>query len=286
MANERRLFAIQTPARRPWAEMVAVWQRTEALGFDSVWLSDHMVPPYLPEGPIFEAWTLLAALAMETEKIRFGILVSSNTFRHPPLLAKQAVTVDHLSDGRLELGIGAGWFKPEHEMYGIDLPDNPELVARFREAVELIDLLLRNDTTTYQGQYYQVTEALFRPSPLQQPRIPFTLGAHGPKMLRIVAEYADRWNSTGTVAEMQQRNQTLDEQCAAAGRDPAAILRSHLYVEAQLPDERPWDSPDAFTDYVERFGEAGVTEFVLQPPPDWKQVERIVSDALPSLRAR
>jgi len=284
MAGKRLQFGIQTPAVRPWSEMVDLWQRSEALGFESAWLPDHLVPPFRPEGPILEAWTTLAALALETSYMRLGILVSCNTFRHPPLLAKQAVTVDHLSEGRLELGIGAGWFRPEHEMYGIDLPDTPELVARFREAVELIDQLLRNDTTTYHGQYYQLTDALFRPAPLQKPRIPFTLGAHGPKMLTITARYADRWNSTGTVAEMKQRNQMLDEQCAAIGRNPAEILRSHLYVPPQLTGERPWDSADAFHDFVGRFREVGVTEFLLQPSPDWARVERIATDVMPSLR--
>ncbi len=283
---DRLLFGIQTPAVRPWPEMLELWQRVEALGFDSAWLPDHLVPPFRPEGPLFEAWTLLAALAARTERLRLGVLVSCNTFRHPPLLAKQAVTVDHVSNGRLELGIGAGWFAPEHEMFGIDLPNTPELVGRFREAVAVVDLLLRQDVTTYDGRYYQVREAPFRPAPLQKPRPPLTLGAHGPTMLRIVAEHADRWNSTGTVAEMAERNRVLDEQCAAVGRDPASILRSHLYVAPQLAEERPWDSPEAFRDFVGRFGETGVTEFLLQPPPldRFDVVERIAADVIPGLR--
>src|SRR5438045_6611008 len=121
------------------------------LGFHSVWDCDHFVQPSRPTGPYFEAWTLLAGLAAVTSRIRIGVLVSSNTFRHPALLAKQAVTVDHLSNGRLELGLGAGWFEAEHRMFGIDFPDPAERVARFREAVEVIDQLLRNDETTYHG---------------------------------------------------------------------------------------------------------------------------------------
>ena len=284
---DRLLFGIQTPQVRTWPEMLELWQRVEALGFDSAWLPDHLVPPFRPDGPLLEAWTLLAALAARTERVRLGVLVSCNTFRHPPLLAKQAVTLDHVSDGRLELGIGAGWFAPEHEMFGIDLPGTPELVDRFREAVEVVDLLLRQDVTTYDGSYYQVRKAPFRPAPVQQPRPPLTLGAHGPKMLRIVAEHADRWNSTGTVAEMAERNRVLDEQCAAVGRDPSAILRSHLYVAALLPDERPWDSLEAFRDFVGRFREVGVAEFLLQPPPPdrFAIVERVVSEVTPEVRA-
>lgn len=284
--DERLRVGIQTPATRTWPEMVALWQRVEALGYDSCWLPDHFVPPFRPEGPLMEAWTLLAALATATERVRLGILVSCNTFRHPPLLAKQAVTVDHVSGGRLELGLGAGWFAPEHKMFGLPLPGPRELVDRFREAVEVVDLLLRQDVTSFDGAHYRLREAPFRPAPLQQPRPPLTLGAHGPRMMRIVARYADRWNSNGAVAEMRERNGLLDDQCAAIGRDPATILRSHLYVPVQLPDERPWDSVEAFRDFVGRFREAGVNEFLLQPPPaeQFGVVERVAADVLGASR--
>ncbi len=275
-------FGIQTPAIRTWPEMRDLWRRVEALGFDSCWLPDHFVPPFRPEGPLMESWTLLAALATVTERVRLGILVSSNTFRHPPLLAKQAVTVDHVSGGRLELGLGAGWFVPEHEMFGLPFPATKELVDSFREAVEVVDLLLRQDTTPYAGDDYRVADAPFRPRPVQQPRPPLTLGAHGPKMLRIVARYADRWNSIGTVTEIRERNRVLDEQCAAIGRDPKEILRSLLYVPVQLPDDRPWDSVDAFRDFVGRYREVGMEEFLLQPPPDERfgVVERIAAEVV------
>ncbi|MBA2520024.1 MAG: LLM class flavin-dependent oxidoreductase [Chloroflexia bacterium] len=284
--GEALQFGIQTTATRPWPEMVELWQRAEALGFDSCWLPDHLIPPFNRSGPIFEAWTLLAGLATVTDRVRIGILVSCNTFRHPPLLAKEAVTVDHLSGGRLEFGLGAGWFAPEHEMFGLELPAAKELVDRFREAVELCHLLFTQEITSYDGRYYQLREAPFRPPALQRPRPPFTLGAHGPKMLRIVAEYAHRWNSTGTVAEMTARNRVLDEQCAAIGRDPATILRSHLYVPGILTDERPWDSTEAFLDFVGRFREAGVTEFIVQPPAadPLAAIERIGAEALPAAR--
>lgn len=281
------LLGIQAVQVRPWSAMVERWRLVERLGFDSCWLPDHLVPPFGAGGPFFEAWTLLAALATQTERVRIGVLVSCNTFRHPSLLAKQAATVDHVSGGRLELGLGAGWFETEHEMFGIELPEPAELVGRFREAVEVIDLLLRRDTATYDGRYYRLREAPFHPAPIQRPRPPLTLGAHGPKMLRIVAEYADRWNSTGTVAQMGDRNRILDEQCAMVGRDPRDILRSHLYVPALLPDERPWDSLDAYHDFIGRFREAGVTEFVMHPPPDERLdlLERVAAEVLPVLRS-
>jgi alkanesulfonate monooxygenase SsuD/methylene tetrahydromethanopterin reductase-like flavin-dependent oxidoreductase (luciferase family) len=219
-------FGIVRNQNLPWQTLVRHWQEFERLGFDSIWHADHFQRPSLPEAPFLEGWTLLAALALQTEKPRIGILVSSNTFRHPPLLAKQAVTVDHISGGRLELGIGTGWYRAEHERFGVPFPETPELVGRFEEAVMLIDALLTKDVTSWEGRYYQVHDAPFRPAPLQQPRPPITLGAHGPRMLRIAARYADRWNSYGTSVEIRERNDRLDEACAASGRDPDPTIRS------------------------------------------------------------
>ena len=162
----------------PWQKLVRHWHVFEKLGFDSIWHADNYQRPSVPEAPFLEGWTLLAALAVKSEKPRIGILVSSNTFRHPPLLAKQAVTVDHISNGRLELGIGIGWYKAEHERFGVPFPESPELVGRFEESVALIDELLTQNITTFDGAYYTVNDAPFRPEPVQRPRPPLTLGAH------------------------------------------------------------------------------------------------------------
>jgi len=269
-------FGIVTDQNLPWSTLVERWRLFEALGFDSAWDCDHFIQPSRPTGPYFEAWTLLAALAAVTDRIRIGVLVSCNTFRHPSLLAKEALTVDHVSNGRLELGLGAGWYEPEHPMFGIDLPPPAELVGRYREAVELVDGLLRHDTTSYTGQFYQVREATMRPRPVQQPRPPLMLAAHKRKMLRIVAEYADTWNSFGTPDEMRARNAILDEHCAAIGRDPNAIVRS-LYGWAAMMPHDPWASLDAFQDMVGRYAEAGVNEFLIdQPRPEQQAVlERV-----------
>jgi len=252
--------------------LVARWRHVEALGFDSVWDCDHFNQPSRPDGPYFEGWTLLAALSARTERIRVGVLVSSNTFRHPALIAQQAVTLDHISNGRLELGLGAGWFAAEHERFGIPFPPPGERVGMFRETVEIVDSLLRKETTTFEGRYYRLTEAYVRPAPVQQPRPPLTLGAHRTRMLRICAEYADSWNSFGTVEEMRERNSILDEHCAAIGRDPREIRRSFYgwasQMESQgLPD--PCESATAFEDVVGRYVEVGIDEFVIdQPRPE------------------
>jgi F420-dependent oxidoreductase-like protein len=278
-------FGIVTDQNQPWPTLVERWRLFETLGFDSAWDCDHFIQPSRPTGPYFEAWTLLAALAAVTERIRIGVLVTSNTFRHPSLLAKEVLTVDHVSGGRLDFGFGAGWFEPEHPMFGIEMPAAGELVTRYREAVELIDRLLRNDTTSYAGRFYEVREAPMRPRPVQQPRPPFVLAAHKRKMLRIVAEYADTWNSFGTVDEMRERNTILDEHCAEVGRDPNSIVRS-LYGWAAMMPSDPWQSVDAFHEMVGRYADAGVNEFLIdQPRPEQQAVlERVAADVLPALR--
>lgn len=284
MPHSRR-FGIVRNQNLPWETMVRHWQIFEELGFDSIWHADHYQRPSIPEAPFLEGWTLLAALALKTTKPRIGILVTSNTFRHPPLLAKQAATVDHISNGRLELGIGTGWYQPEHERFGIPFPETAELVARFQEAVVLIDRMLTQDVVTFDGAYYQVQDAPFRPAPLQKPRPPLTLGAHGPRMLRFAARYADRWNTHGTAEEIRERSARLDEACAEIGRDPEEIIRS-LYGWTIPMGVDPWQSPDAFADVVGRYGEAGMSEFLMEAPHEeqFPMMERIAVDLLPALR--
>jgi alkanesulfonate monooxygenase SsuD/methylene tetrahydromethanopterin reductase-like flavin-dependent oxidoreductase (luciferase family) len=268
-----------------WDETIAQWQRFETAGIDSVWNCDHFQRPSDPGGPHMDAWMVLAGAAARTSRVRIGVLVSSNTFRHPALLAKQAVTVDHISNGRLELGIGTGWFKLEHESFGIPFPEPKELVDRFEEAVECIDVLMRQDVTTYEGRYYQLKDAPFRPAPIQKPRPPLTLGAHGPRMLRIVAKHADRWNSYGSVEEIRSRNEGIDRACAEIGRDPESIIRS-LYGWPKIIGADPWESASVFQDVVARYRAAGITEFILEPPVDgqWATMDRICAEVIPELR--
>ncbi len=278
-------FGLCTDQNLTWDTTLERWLYFESLGFDSLWDCDHFQQPSRPQGPYFEGWTLLAALAARTTKVRVGVLVTSNTFRHPALVAKEAMTVDHISNGRPELGLGAGWFVPEHANFGIPFPEPAELVARFRESVEAIDLLLRQDVTTYQGEYIQLNEAPFRPGPVQKPRPPLTLGAHKRKMMRIVAQFADRWNSHGTVDELRARNVMLDEECAAIGRDPSEIVRS-LYGWAALMPADPWSSVDAFHEVIGRYREAGIHDFIIDAPdPErFPMLEKIAVDVIPNLK--
>jgi alkanesulfonate monooxygenase SsuD/methylene tetrahydromethanopterin reductase-like flavin-dependent oxidoreductase (luciferase family) len=242
--------------------------------------------------------------------VRIGVLVSSNTFRHPALLAKEAITVDHMSQGRLDVGIGAGWFVPEHEAFGLEFPRPGERVSRFREAVEVINQLLRQDRTTYVGRFYQVRDAVCLPRPLQKPRPPLMLAGHGPRMLRIIAECGDAWNSFGTPEEIRERNAILDEHCGVIGRDPTTLRRSLYGWATQTPneswaDERagtwatglargerrlptdPWASPQATLDFIETYREVGIDHFVIDAAREDQLaiMERFAVDGLSSLHA-
>jgi F420-dependent oxidoreductase-like protein len=280
-------FGICTDQNMTWERTVDRWRMFERLGFESAWVCDHLVQPSRPTGPYFEAWTLLAGLAARTERIRMGVLVSCNTFRHPAILAKEAVTVDHISGGRLEVGLGAGWYEPEHTMFGIPFPESGELVGRFREAVQVVDLLLRQELTSFEGRHYRLLEARSRPAPLQAPRPPLLLAAFGPRMLRIVARHADTWNAFGGPEEMRDRNQLLDHHCTELGRDPNSLTRS-LYCWAVGPQVDPWASVQAFHDVIGPYLEAGMNQFLIDQPRDDQlaTLERVATDVLPALRAR
>ena len=275
-------FGICTDQNMTWDKTVERWQLFERLGYESAWLCDHLIQPSRPQGPYFEAWTLLGGLAAVTKKIRVGILVTSNTFRYPQVLAKMAVTVDHISDGRLEIGFGAGWYEPEHAMFGIEFPETKELVGRFHEAVQVVDLLTREDTSSFDGKHYKLQGARSRPGSVQKPRPPLVLGAFGPRMLKIVARYADTWNAFGTPAEMRDRNQMLDDYCREIGSDPETLDRS-LYYWVPKADADPWVSKEAFYSVIEPYANAGVNQFIFDQPRDDQidMLEWAAAEALP-----
>src|SRR5207237_7433962 len=243
---------------------------------------DNRVEAGRAEGPDLEAWSLLAGLAARTDKIRVGILVTSNTVRCPQVVAKMSVNVAHMSNGRLEIGRGAGWYEPEHTMFGIPFPETKELVSRFKEAVQVVDLMTREDTSSFDGEYYQLRDARSRPASVQKPRPPLVLGAFGPRMLKIVARYADTWNAFGQPEEMRERNQMLDDYCREIGRDPDTLDRS-LYYWVPTSDEDPWVSKDAFYSVIEPYVEAGGNQFIFDQPRDdrMEMLEWAAAEALP-----
>jgi len=296
-------FGLVTPQLVPWPAMVDRWQTAEQAGFDSIWVVDHFVNPTMPTGRWFEGWTMLAALATQTARVRLGALVTSISFRNPAVLAKEALTVDHISGGRLELGIGAGGQVNDHTMTGSEPWSAPERVARFGEFVAIVDALLRSDEpVTYDGSYYRVHDAIMTPGPLQKPRPPITIGAGGPKMLKLAARYADTLNTSAggfgrratqpasaeAVENVRRRNQLLDGYCEEVGRDPATLRRSLLAGGGANPDD-PWVSAAAFRDFVGRYHEAGIDEFLFYYPSRMElqhgTFDQITQEVIPALRS-
>jgi F420-dependent oxidoreductase-like protein len=180
-------------------ELRALWRLADEAGFDSCWVMDHFATlGPRDDGPIFETWTMLAAMAELTTHTRIGCAVVGNTYRHPAVLAKMAVTVDHLSGGRLEFGLGAGWAENEHEMLGLEFGSKNDRADRLEESVQIIRSLWTRPRTTFEGRHYQLREAVAEPKPVQQPYPPIWIGGSGPKRtLRIAAQYADVWNAAG-----------------------------------------------------------------------------------------
>ena len=276
---ERLRFGVLVLQSSPWSAIVARVQRYEALGFDAVWVADHFVSPWNPAGPWFEGWTLLAGLAARTERVRLGPLVSHLVYRNPALLARQAMTVDHLSGGRLNLGLGAGASGYDPPMTGGVWWEPAERLGRFRDGVAIVDRLLREEMATSEGRYYRVHGATMSPGPVQRPRPPLTIAAGAPRMIEIVARYADVWNTEGGFAELydrpataadvhraaRERSELLSERAAALGRDPASIVRSFLFGFGPAPED-VWASVAAFHDLVGRYREIGFTEVIFPEP--------------------
>ncbi|HKD65695.1 MAG TPA: TIGR03560 family F420-dependent LLM class oxidoreductase [Candidatus Binataceae bacterium] len=197
----------------------------ERLGYHSVWLQDHMWQLRTPEFDHPEAIATMAALAARTSRIRIGNLVLCNSYRNPALLAKTLSTIDDISGGRLEIGIGAGWFRREYEAYGYEFPATGVRLAQLEEALQIINLLFTEPSPSFHGRYYRIDRAYNFPKPMQKPRPPITIGGKGEKvLLRLVARYADRWNAVVSGAEeFDHKLRVLKEHCAALGRDPNTL---------------------------------------------------------------
>jgi alkanesulfonate monooxygenase SsuD/methylene tetrahydromethanopterin reductase-like flavin-dependent oxidoreductase (luciferase family) len=259
-----------------WATLVDRCERAEEMGFRSLWIDDHVANPQAPRSHWFEAFTALAGLANCTRRILLGPLVSNVVLRHPVLLARQAATLENMSGGRLQLGVGAGYAPTDHQLLGTPEWSPGERAERFGEAVELIDALLRAEPVDYVGKHYEVHGVRLRPAPIRRPRPPMCIAAHSRSSLRLVARFGDIWSSFGgwglTSAELlaitQQRSAAIDEHCAEFGRDPRSIRRQILAGTPATTPDPIWSSVRAFDDWVAGWQQIGIDEIVLYFPPE------------------
>ncbi len=257
------------------------WRTADEAGFDHIWPFDHLIalgPD--PTKLIFDGWTILGAVAENTKRTRIGLNVTGNLYRHPGLLAKIAVTVDHLSAGRLEMGLGAAWNEPEFKMYGLPFPSAADRIRMLDEACRVLKLLWTEDRATFKGRFYQLDAAIAEPKPIQKPYPPIWIGGSGPKRtLRVVAKHADVWNSNVKPDDSLTLTKTLDEHCAAVGRDPATIRRS-----SQVRAE----NEDGALRIAETVIGAGFTELLVFPlaGEDLRAGVERAARLLPRLRAR
>jgi F420-dependent oxidoreductase-like protein len=299
-----------------WEELIEVWKELDAgEAFDSLWLMDHFVTgagqAFGSEGPCFEGWTTLAALAHATSRVKLGILVTGNTYRHPVVLAKEATTVDHISGGRLIFGLGAGWHEYEHQAYGINLPPMKERMDRLEESAHVIKTLWTEARPSFQGAYYSLDRPPYNPPNAQSPHPPILIGGGGERRtLKIVAKYADIANVSGTPDEVKHKFAVLDEHCAKVGRDPKAIKRT---IQAPLflnedpafrervlqgvtamrggtPEEAARSvligGPDEITQQIGAYKDAGVEEIYLAlwPRFHFGVVRRFAAEVAPNFK--
>jgi F420-dependent oxidoreductase-like protein len=232
-----RLSFKTRPQETEWGPLLDVWDAAEELTvLDAGWLFDHFMPILVErtDGPCFEGWTALSFLAGRTTRLRLGLMVTGNTYRHPAVLANMAATFDVVSGGRLELGLGAGWFEAEHRAYGLPFPSVRDRLQALDEACAVIDSLLTQPLTTFDGRYYQLEDAPCEPKPVQAPRPPLVIGGGGERFtLRTAARWADQWNFPGRDPdELRHKHDVLRRHCADLGRDPDEIEVSvHLFDE-------------------------------------------------------
>lgn len=286
-APRRPRFGVQTlPQEVSYRDIQQVWREADTLGFDSVFLYDHFLPVYTdPTGPCLEGWTLLSALAAQTQNIHVGLLVTGNTYRNPAVLAKMAATVDHVSRGRLILGMGAGWFEREHSAYGVPFYSPGERARRLVEAVEIVKMLFSQEKTTYKGKYYQLHDAPFAPKPLQKPHPPILIGGMGPKVIQpLAAHHADIWNFVvreGGPEAVKQIGDKFDALCRQIGRDPAEVEKSFTLRPPLLTQP-----PAEVRQQVQAYADAGVRYFIvwMPPPYDREMLRRFAKEVMPAFR--
>jgi F420-dependent oxidoreductase-like protein len=310
-AAPRLRFGIQTPNQQvSWDDLLATWKEAEALGFDSAWVYDHFIPIFgNQDAPCLEGWTALAALAAETNRIRVGVLVTGNTYRNPALLAKMATTVDHVSHGRLVLGIGAGWFERDHTAYGFPFGTAHERARKLAEALEVITKLWREDHPSFAGKYYALDKAPFAPRNVQQPHPPIVIGGQGKQwIVPLVARYADGWNAVSGVTPdgIRERRKIIAEECVRIGRSPCPTavsvllplvaitdvplagpvvrLGARAVVKKEVAGAILADSAATIRDRIREYADAGATEVILslRPPFDRGLMRRFAQDVMPA----
>lgn len=269
-------FGLYLPQQRmSWGDHVHRVQLAEELGFDSAWGFDHLRPMVGDgPGPTFEGMTMLAALAGATSTIRLGLLVTGVTFRHPSVLAAQAMTIDHASHGRLNVSFGAGWFGDEHDQLGIPFPPISERFDLLEDSLEILQRLFTGEVVSYDGKVVSLRDAQLRPTPVQSPRPPIWIGGSGPRRtLPLVARYADVWHSWGSPKSLAEANARIDELATAAGRDPASIMRASTVALDDLETTRK---------HVAKWSDAGCAYLVCTwPQAGLRQVEAFARDVMP-----
>jgi alkanesulfonate monooxygenase SsuD/methylene tetrahydromethanopterin reductase-like flavin-dependent oxidoreductase (luciferase family) len=285
----------------PWPETVARARRLEALGYDHLWTYDHLSWRRYRDRPWHAAMPWLTGIAAATTRVRIGPMVASPNFRHPVTLAKEAMTLDHVSGGRFVLGLGAGGPGFDATVLGGAQPSPRDRVLRLAEFVEVLDRLLREPATSHRGPYYTVDEARMVPGCVQQPRLPLALAAGGPRTLALTARFADAWitygdttyadtSPAGTEAAVRVQAERLEHLCAEAGRDAREL--DWIYLAGNT-DERPLASAGAFGEFAGRYAALGFTDLVFHHPRAddavWNDpeavVEAIAADVLPELQA-
>jgi alkanesulfonate monooxygenase SsuD/methylene tetrahydromethanopterin reductase-like flavin-dependent oxidoreductase (luciferase family) len=272
-------FSVWPNLQQPVDDVVAIARHAEATGWDGVWVADHFMGDGGAFGPVetptLEATAVLGALAVATERVRIGSLVLGSTYRHPAVVANWAATVDHLSGGRLVLGLGAGWQLNEHDQYGIELPDVGDRVGRFEEVCSVVRRLLTEERTTLEGRWFQLRDAVCEPKPVGP--LPFLVGGKGDRMLGIAGRHADEWNMWALPEVHAERAAVLDRACEAAGRDPGDVRRSTQalvvltddeaaatrFVEAVAPRAAFAGTAERFAELVGAWAEVGVDEVIV-----------------------
>jgi F420-dependent oxidoreductase-like protein len=306
-------FGIQTGQQGiEWAQMLDLWQRADAWGYDSLWNFDHFYPIFVdPQGPCFEGWTTLSALAQATKGARIGHLVNGNTYRHPCVTAKMAATLDHISDGRFNLGIGAGWFELEHSSFGIDFKSVRGRLEALDEACQIIRGMFTQPKTTVHGKHYSVTDAMCIPKPVQRPHPPLLIGGTGEKvLLKLVAKHADMWNASAGPERMGALIDIIKRHGDAVGRDSEQIEKTVLIplcykaaaprqefmcsLVANMRQTNPEEArrqimigdKQECLDTIDRYVRAGVTHFIFMvfAPYLLDEIQAFAEEVIPDFR--